>query len=66
MQQRGLPAAVSWLFIDCGSRDQFYLQYPARALVRKLGTLGIDHRYAEFDDNHSGIDYRMDRSLPFL
>jgi len=24
------------------------------------------HRYEEFPDNHSGVDYRMDESLPFL
>jgi len=28
--------------------------------------LGIEHVYEEFDDNHSGLDYRMDRSLPLL
>jgi hypothetical protein len=28
--------------------------------------LGIAHRYEEFPDNHSGVDYRMDESLPFL
>jgi hypothetical protein len=27
---------------------------------------GIAHRYEEFSDNHSGVDYRMDESLPFL
>ncbi len=27
---------------------------------------GIRHRYEEFDDDHSDIDYRMDVSLPFL
>jgi hypothetical protein len=26
----------------------------------------IRHRYEEFDDDHSDIDYRMDVSLPFL
>jgi hypothetical protein len=24
------------------------------------------HRYEEFDDDHSDVDYRMDVSLPFL
>ena len=24
------------------------------------------HVYEEFPDNHSGVDYRMDLSLPFL
>jgi hypothetical protein len=28
--------------------------------------LGIAHRYEEFSDNHTNVDYRMDESLPFL
>ena len=27
---------------------------------------GIPHRFEEFDGTHSGIDYRMDVSLPYL
>ena len=26
----------------------------------------VPHVYEEFDGTHSGVDYRMDRSLPFL
>jgi len=26
----------------------------------------VEHRYEEFNDTRSGIDYRMDQSLPFL
>jgi S-formylglutathione hydrolase FrmB len=54
------------LFIDCGSRDQYHLQFGARGLVDRLSALGIEHRYEEFDDDHSDVDYRMDVSLPFL
>jgi S-formylglutathione hydrolase FrmB len=54
------------LYIDCGEKDQFNLLYGARRLVRRLNELGIRHRYEEFSDNHSGVDYRMDDSLPFL
>lgn len=54
------------LFLDCGAKDQYFLHYGARAFTRKLSSLGIDHTYEEFDDNHSGIDYRLERSLPFL
>jgi S-formylglutathione hydrolase FrmB len=54
------------LYIDCGKRDQFNLLYGARRFVRRLNELGIAHRYEEFADNHSGVDYRMDESLPFL
>ncbi|GIW72810.1 MAG: esterase [Planctomycetota bacterium] len=54
------------LWLDCGSRDQYAIHYGMRLLVRRLGALGIPHHYEEFDDDHSGIDYRLDRSLPFL
>lgn len=57
---------LSGLFLDCGSRDPYALHYGARAFVRKLEAAGIPHHYEEFDDDHSGIDYRMDHSLPFL
>ncbi|MGH9643208.1 MAG: alpha/beta hydrolase [Terriglobales bacterium] len=54
------------LYIDCGTTDQFRLLYGARRLARRLGQLGISHRYQEFPDNHSGVDYRMDESLPYI
>jgi enterochelin esterase-like enzyme len=54
------------LYVDCGEKDQFNLLYGARRLVRRLNELGIRHRYEEFPDNHTGIDYRLDDSLPFL
>jgi hypothetical protein len=54
------------IFIDCGWRDQYRLHYGARILSKRLSRAGIRHRYEEFDDTHSGIDYRMDVSLPFL
>jgi hypothetical protein len=54
------------LYIDCGKKDQFNLLYGARRFVRRLNQLGIAHRYEEFLDNHTGVDYRMDESLPFL
>jgi len=54
------------LFLDCGSRDPYGLHYGARALSRELDRAGIPHRYEEFEDDHSGLDYRLDRSLPLL
>jgi len=54
------------LFIDCGSRDQYHLHHGARRFVDKLAAAGIEHRYEEFPDNHSSIDYRLDASLPML
>jgi hypothetical protein len=54
------------IFIDCGWRDQYHIHYGSRQLSRRLAAAGIAHRYEEFDDTHSDIDYRMDASLPFL
>ena len=54
------------LFIECGDRDQYHLHYGSRRLHRILDRLGVAHVYEEFPDDHSNIDYRMDRSLPFL
>jgi hypothetical protein len=46
--------------------DQYDLVYGARRLHRRLEALDVPHRYEEFPDTHSGIDYRMDVSLPWL
>jgi S-formylglutathione hydrolase FrmB len=54
------------VYIDCGTSDQYRLLYGARRFARRLKQLGIAHRYEEFPDNHSAVDYRMDESLPFL
>ena len=54
------------LFLDCGNIDQYNLVYGARRMHRALTRLNVPHIYEEFPDNHSGIDYRMDRSLPLL
>jgi S-formylglutathione hydrolase FrmB len=59
-------ARLRGIYIDCGWRDQYHLHYGARILSRQLTASGIAHRFEEFDDTHSSIDYRMDVSLPYL
>jgi S-formylglutathione hydrolase FrmB len=54
------------LYIDCGWRDQYRLHYGNRLLSLRLAEHRVPHVYEEFDGTHSGVDYRMDRSLPFL
>ena len=54
------------LFFDCGTFDQYNLLYGARRLHRQLQQRGIAHTYEEFKDDHNGLDYRLDRSLPLL
>lgn len=58
--------SLAGLYLDCGNADQYNLVFGARQLVAKLEALSIPHRYEEFDDNHSSVDYRMDVSLPYL
>jgi enterochelin esterase-like enzyme len=57
-------SGLKQIFIDCGKRDQYNLHFGARQLAKKLAALKIPHIYEEFDDNHSGTDYRFDTSLP--
>lgn len=54
------------LWIDCGDIDQYDLVYGARRFVRSLKRQDVPHVYEEFADDHTSVDYRMDRSLPFL
>lgn len=54
------------LFLDCGLRDEYNLQYGARIFTRNLKALSIPHEYEEFDDGHSGTRYRYAVSLSKL
>jgi S-formylglutathione hydrolase FrmB len=54
------------IYMDCGWRDQYRIHYGCRILSARLAAHDVPHVYEEFDGTHSGIDHRMDRSLPFL
>lgn len=54
------------IYIDCGWQDQFHIHFGTRQLSAELTRHKVKHRYSEFDGTHSGIDFRMDKSLPFL
>ncbi|MGB8646829.1 MAG: alpha/beta hydrolase-fold protein [Anaerolineae bacterium] len=51
------------LYLDCGTRDEFNLQFGARTLCARLDRKGIPYQYQEFDDGHMNIPYRYDVSL---
>ena len=59
-------ASLKMLYIDVGSRDQYNIQYGTRSFISRLEKLGVDHHFEEFDGNHSGMDWRLDISLPML
>jgi hypothetical protein len=37
-----------------------------RRFHRKFEGYGVPHVYEEFDDDHTAVDYRIDRFLRFL
>ena len=57
---------LSGLYMDCGSRDQFHIHFGSRQISKSLNNHNVNHHYEEFDGTHSGIDHRLDISLPFL
>lgn len=59
-------AALDGLWVDAGSRDQYFIHYGTRELSARLGRAGVDHHFEEFDGTHSGLDWRLDHSLPWL
>lgn len=54
------------LFLDCGTNDEYKINWGIRALSQELHAHRIPHEYLEFDDGHFSISYRFDVSLPFL
>jgi enterochelin esterase family protein len=54
------------IYLDCGTRDEWSLQWGARALAAKLRRLGLEPHHEEFDDGHMSISYRYDVSVPLL
>jgi S-formylglutathione hydrolase FrmB len=57
---------LRFVYLDCGLRDEFNLNWGARILSRELTRLGVAHVHQEFDDGHMDIPYRYDVSLPLL
>jgi len=54
------------LWLDAGARDQYFIHYGTREFAQRLRAAGIEHHHEEFDGSHSGMDWRLDRSLPWL
>ncbi len=59
----GALRSLRLLYLDCGARDEFNLQFGARTFSARLERRGIPHHYEEFDDGHMDIPYRYDVSL---
>ncbi len=53
-------------YLDVGNRDQYNIQFGMRIFHRELQRADIKHYFEEFEGTHSGMDFRLDHSLPFL
>jgi S-formylglutathione hydrolase FrmB len=55
------------IYVDAGTKDQFFLDLGAEAFRRELEKIGItDIAFDLFDATHMGIEYRYPRSLRYL
>lgn len=54
------------VFVDCGTRDEFNLRWGARMIAEDLKTGGVELVHEEFEDGHTGVSYRFERSLEVL
>jgi S-formylglutathione hydrolase FrmB len=54
------------VYLDGGTRDEFFLDLGALAMREALADLGVEARLELFEGGHSGIDYRYPIGLRFL
>ncbi len=55
------------VWIDAGTRDEWYLDLGAQAMVDALAAVGVtDVHFETYDAGHGGIDFRYPLSLAFL
>jgi enterochelin esterase-like enzyme len=54
------------LYLDVGTRDEYHVQFGTRLLVDRLRQMGVAVHYEEFEGGHSGMDWRLDHSLPMM
>jgi hypothetical protein len=60
---RGLRA----IYVDCGKRDQYFIDVGAEAFRRELERIGVGDVFFElFDGTHSSIEYRYPIALRYL
>ncbi len=66
IEYREALRSLDFLFLDCGTLDEYNLQFGHRIFSAKATRYAIAHRYEEFMDSHSNTSYRYGVSLPAL
>jgi len=54
------------IYIDAGTRDEWFLDLGARAVANELDGVGVEYSFELFDATHMAIEYRYPVSLAFL
>ncbi|OJH36912.1 alpha/beta hydrolase [Cystobacter ferrugineus] len=54
------------VFIDCGTRDEFNLRWGVRMIAEDFKNGGVEVTHEEFEDGHTGVNYRFERSLAVI
>jgi len=54
------------IWLDAGTKDEYYLDLGAVAVSKELEALGVPHTLELFEAGHGSIGYRYPRSLAFL
>ncbi|RKH54629.1 alpha/beta hydrolase [Corallococcus aberystwythensis] len=54
------------VYLDAGTRDEFNLRWGTRMVADDLKAGGVTVVHEEFEDGHSGVSYRFERSLSVL
>ena len=65
----GALRSLQSIWIDAGTRDDYFLDVGAEAFRAELRAIGVDEaaiRYELFDATHAAIDYRYPMSLAWL
>jgi hypothetical protein len=59
--------SLTAIYIDCGKRDQFFLDLGAEAFRREVEAAGVtDYFFELFDATHSAIEYRYPGAVQYL
>jgi hypothetical protein len=54
------------IWIDAGTRDDYFLDLGARAFSAQLTEIGANHNFELFDAPHAGVSFRYPLALRFL
>lgn len=64
--RRAELARLRMRYLDCGRKDEYFLDVGARVVTERMRELGLEVRHEEFEDDHRNVGYRYEISLPAL